>query len=81
MKCTVFIATRLDGYIATPDGGVDWLDHVGDQSADLGEDADMGFVALMESVDCLIMGRVLPFKLVSSCKPLVGMFGLLRFIN
>ena len=57
MKCTVFIATSLDGYIATPDGSVEWLDQVGDQSADLGEDADMGFLALMESVDCLIMGR------------------------
>jgi len=65
MKCSVFIATSLDGYIATPDGGVDWLDHVGDQSADLGEDADMGFLALMESVDCLIMGRKCMEKIAS----------------
>jgi dihydrofolate reductase len=65
MKCTVFIATSLDGFIATPDGGVDWLDQVGDQSADLGQDADMGFVALMESVDCLIMGRKCMEKVAS----------------
>lgn len=25
MKCSVYIATSADGYIATPDGGVDWL--------------------------------------------------------
>ena len=25
MKCSVFIATSIDGFIATKDGNVDWL--------------------------------------------------------
>lgn len=25
MKCSVFIATSVDGFIAKKDGGVDWL--------------------------------------------------------
>ncbi len=29
MKCSVFIATSVDGYIATKDGGVEWLERVG----------------------------------------------------
>lgn len=34
MKCSVFIATCADGYIATVDGGVDWLDSSGNKDAD-----------------------------------------------
>lgn len=56
MQCSVFIATSLDGFIATPDGGVAWLDQAGNSNVDMGNE-DMGFSALMESVDCLIMGR------------------------
>jgi dihydrofolate reductase len=56
MKCSVYIATSADGYIATPDGGVDWLDSAGNQEADMGTE-DMGFTAYMDSVDCMIMGR------------------------
>ncbi len=51
MKCSVYIATSADGYIATPDGSVDWLHSAGNQQA------DMGFQAYMISVDCMIMGR------------------------
>ncbi len=56
MKCTVYIATSADGYIATPDGGVDWLHTAGNLEADMGSE-DMGFRAFMDSVDCMIMGR------------------------
>jgi len=56
MKCSVYIATSADGYIATPDGGVDWLHSAGNQRADMGNE-DMGFQAYIDSVDCMIMGR------------------------
>jgi len=56
MKCSVYIATSADGYIATPDGGVDWLHSAGNQEADMGAE-DMGFQAYINSVDCMIMGR------------------------
>lgn len=56
MKCSVFIATSADGYIATHDGGVDWLHTAGNLEADMG-DEDMGFNDFMNSVDCMIMGR------------------------
>ncbi|EEF81320.1 dihydrofolate reductase family protein [Methylophaga thiooxydans] len=56
MKCSVYIATSADGYIATPDGEVDWLHTAGNLGADMGSE-DMGFRDFMDSVDCMIMGR------------------------
>jgi dihydrofolate reductase len=50
-QCSVFIAVSLDGYIARPDGRLDWLDGV--QMP--GE--DYGYAAFYASVDALIMGR------------------------
>ena len=52
-RCSVFIATSADGYIATTDGDVDWLEQAGNPAADMGEMADMGFGAFMASVDYL----------------------------
>lgn len=57
MKCSVFIATSADGFIAKPDGNVDWLHTAGNKNADMGEHADMGFNNYISSVDCMIMGR------------------------
>ena len=57
MKCSVFIATSADGYIATKDGGVEWLETAGKSGVDMGNESDMGFINYMSSVDCMIMGR------------------------
>lgn len=46
-KVVLFIAISLDGYIASPDGTVDWLFH----------DADYGYTEFMASVDAVVMGR------------------------
>ena len=46
-KVVLFIATSLDGYIASLDGTVDWLFH----------DADYGYTEFMASVDAVVMGR------------------------
>lgn len=57
MKFSVFIATSADGFIATKDGGVDWLHSAGKKDVDMGDNADMGFQKFIDSVDCMIMGR------------------------
>ena len=65
MKLSVFIATSTDGYIATEDGGIEWIDAAGNSEADMGEQSDMGFNDFMASVDCLVMGRKCMEKLSS----------------
>jgi dihydrofolate reductase/GNAT superfamily N-acetyltransferase len=50
-RCSVFIATSLDGYIARTDGGIDWLSIVDAP----GE--DYGFAAFYATVDALVIGR------------------------
>lgn len=55
MKCSVYIATSLDGFIAKPDGDIEWLDHPDYVLKDKNE--DFGFYAFMNSVDALVMGR------------------------
>jgi len=53
MRCSVFIATSLDGYIAREDGSLDWL-----PGADGNSDGeDYGFNAFYSSIDTLVMGR------------------------
>jgi len=48
LRASVFIATSLDGYIARPDGGLDWLPDAPE---------DHGYEAFMASVDALVIGR------------------------
>lgn len=45
----LYITASLDGFIADPSGGVDWL-------IEPGEDEDYGFLDLMESIDTVLQG-------------------------
>ena len=54
MKVSVYVGTSLDGFIARPDGSIDWLNEA---NALVPEGEDCGFKVFMESVDALIMGR------------------------
>lgn len=52
--CAAFLATSLDGYIARPDGALDWLD-AANATVPAGEDC--GYAEFMAGVDALVMGR------------------------
>jgi len=54
MKASVYIATSLDGFIARRDGSIDWLNEA---NGIVPEGEDCGFMAFMDSVDTLVMGR------------------------
>jgi len=52
--CSVFMAISQNGFIARPDGALDWLDEA-NLKVPTGEDC--GFAAFMSRVDALVMGR------------------------
>ena len=47
-KVVLFIASSLDGYIAGPKGGIDWLF----------SDQDYGYAEFFAGVDTVVMGRL-----------------------
>lgn len=49
-KVTYYVASSIDGFIATPDGGVGWLDRFN------GTGEDYGYSELLASVGALLMG-------------------------
>ena len=65
MKCSIFIAPSVDGYIAAEDGGVHWLETAGktvsdeEASSDLMKHFNMSMPNYMNAVDCMIIGRKL----------------------
>jgi dihydrofolate reductase len=52
MRVSVYIAASLDGFIARPDGDIDWLHAVEDP-----EGEDYGYYDFLDSVDAIVMGR------------------------
>jgi dihydrofolate reductase len=49
MKVTVFVGASVDGFIARPDGGLDWLPEGGGEPH--------GYPELMTAVDAVVIGR------------------------
>jgi dihydrofolate reductase len=49
VRMSVFIGTSVDGFIARPNGGLDWLPAGGGE--------EHGYEAFMDSVDALVIGR------------------------
>jgi dihydrofolate reductase len=54
MKTSVFIGVSLDGFIARPDGAIDWL--TGPDNGG-GDSAEFGYNDFIATVDVIVMGR------------------------
>ena len=69
MTNSIYIATSLDGFIATSDGGLDWLDEIPNPDG-----SDHGYAEFMSGIDAIVMGRktfekVMTFSLWPYDKP------------
>ena len=54
MRASVFIATSLDGFIARPDGALDWLPGAESASA---PPPDTGYDEFIGTIDVIVLGR------------------------
>lgn len=64
-KCSVFIATSLDGFIARENGAIDWLMKANELAPE-GEDG--GYHAFIAGIDAIVMGRY-SFEMVKTFQP------------
>ncbi|NWC75408.1 dihydrofolate reductase [Pseudomonas sp. P7759] len=62
IKCSVFIAASIDGFIARPDGDIEWLHRPEYEAAQLNGVTYESFIA---TVDALVMGRKTLEKVLS----------------
>lgn len=59
-KIILYIASSIDGRIATADGGIEWLDTIPNPNHE-----DYGYEELMQSVDTILMGNATYRKILS----------------
>ena len=52
LKCAVFVGVSLDGFIARPNGDLDWLTGEGG-----GDSAEYGYNEFIAGIDAIVMGR------------------------
>jgi dihydrofolate reductase len=62
MRISVFIATSVDGFIARPNGDLDWLPAGGGE--------EHGYTEFIASVDAIVLGRK-SFEKVLTFGPMV----------
>lgn len=56
LETAVFIGLSVDGFIARPDGGLDWLTGAA-ESPDSAAGEDYGYERFIAGIDALVMGR------------------------
>ena len=57
MKASAYLAVSLDNFIAREDGRLDWLKGEAGSDIALSAGEDFGFMAFINSVDTVLMGR------------------------
>lgn len=54
LKCSVYIAASVDGFIATPSGGIEWLERPEYSTLHM---RGLNYDEFISTVDCLVMGK------------------------